>query len=442
MKNLFTISFLIYSCSCLAQFQVGHRTITYLDPDRDNRTIECEIYYPSDTHGENVDVSNDVFPVIVFGHGFAMQVVAYPNFWNEFFPRGYIMVFPTTEGSFISPNHGEFAPHLQFLVSEMQTQGSGFGSPFYQRVSGQSALLGHSMGGGAAFLGASGFSNVSCVVGLAPAETDPSAISAASSITAPVLILSGSSDGVTPPEDHHIPIYDAAGSECKYFVSIENGSHCHFASNTVTCTLGEIIPGSLPAEAQREVTYSVLHPWLDYFLYNDCGAWEDFQTSLSSQSDLGIINAECTNDPPTIFDNNGTIESDPQINYQWYLNGNEISGADQQTYTYSQSGTYQVGVTNIGNCPVLSNEVVVQITDIAAPRIEIVQVSNEQLVINTTHTTDPLRFEWIDLAGKLILSGACSFSAGNRATIQKPSTRGLKLLRLSNSDMVKVWRLF
>lgn len=431
----------LFSSSAFAQFQVGERTITYNDPARNNRAIECEIYYPAATAGSNVAIASGEFPVIVFGHGFAMQVGAYPNFWNEYVPKGYIMVFPTTEGSLFTPNHGAFGEDLRFLVNEMQAEGQNSGSPFYQAVANRSAIMGHSMGGGATFLGASGNANVDCIVGLAPAETNPSsAISAATNVSAPTLVFSGTSDGVTPPSDHHIPIYDATGADCKYFVNIQDGSHCYFASNTVTCTLGEIIPGSLPAEAQRQVTYAVLTPWFDYFLKDDCDAWDDFQTALNTEINLGTINSACSNDAPTIADNNGTLESDQQINYQWYLNGSEIPNADQQTFTYSQSGNYQVGTTILGNCPTLSNEINVQITGMNEIDVRITHQSPTNLVLQSSANLINPEFTWLDVSGRVISTHVESGNLSN-ISVEIPRYSGIKLLRIESNETTKTLKI-
>lgn len=440
MKHLL-LALLFLSTSVQAQFQVGERTITYNDPVRSNRAIECEVYYPAASAGSNVAIAIGEFPIIVFGHGFAMQVGAYPNFWNEYVPQGYIMVFPTTEGSFLSPNHGAFGADLQFLVNEMQAEGQNAGSPFYQAVANRSAIMGHSMGGGATFLGASNFSGVDCIVGLAPAETNPSAVSAAASITAPTLVFSGASDGVTPPADHHIPIYDATGADCKYFVSIENGSHCHFASNTVTCTLGEIIPGSLGAEAQRQATYAVLTPWFDYFLKDDCDAWDDFQTALSTETDLGTINSSCANDAPVIVENGGTIESNMQGNYQWYLDGSPLNGETQQTLDYMQSGTYQVSTINLGNCEVFSNEVVVQITDVAEIVITLNNNSLDQVQLLSRSVLTKPEAVWFDVSGRVLQTDMLQ-STGFIYTIQKPQITGIKLLQIRSEETVAIFKIY
>lgn len=444
MKTILSISVIfLLPIVCAAQFGIGTRTITYNDPSRNNRAIECDVHYPAASTGNNVAIASGEFPIIIFGHGFAMQVGAYPNFWNEYVPQGYIMVFPKTEGGtiFPPPDHAAFGEDLKFLASQMQTQNSNSGSPFYQAISPRTAIMGHSMGGGASFLGSSNFSGVDCVIGLAPAETDPSAIAAAANISAPVLVFSGSSDGVTPPDEHHIPIYNASGSDCKYFVSIENGSHCYFASNTVTCTLGEIVPGSLPAEDQRQVTYAVLTPWLEYFLKDDCDSWNDFETALATESNLGTVTSSCSNDAPSITDNGTSLESDSQSNYQWYLNGTEIPNADQQTYTYSQSGMYQVGTVNIGNCPTLSNEINVQITGIGEVDVELIQVGNS-IQISVVEPLTNATVEWFDLSGKLLHSE--EFKTISSKSITAPQVRynsGILILRLTSNETQKTWKL-
>ncbi len=441
MKKLLPLIFVLFCFSAFAQFPIGNRTITYNDPARSNRAIECEIYYPSVSSGSNVDAAAGEFPVIIFGHGFTMQPTAYPNWKDEFVPEGYIMVFPATETGF-SPNHEAFGLDLRFLASEMQNAGTDNSSPFYQRVLDRTAIMGYSMGGGATFLAASGFAGVDCIVGLAPAETNPSAVTAATSITAPVLVLSGTSDGVTPPADHHIPIYNGVGSACKYFVNIQDGSHCYFASSPGLCSLGEFTPGSLSAADQQAVSYAVCHPWFDYFLKDDCDAWDEYETALSTETNLGTIDSDCPNSAPIITDNSGTLESDNQANYQWYLDGNPLSNEIAQTHIYSLSGIYQVGTVILGNCPTFSNEIVVQPTGIVESEITFSSFGDE-IQLQSRDRLDDVILEWFDLSGKLIGSRSIpSFTAAQLISVVKPNYVGVKLLRLSSTQTSNVWKVY
>ena len=441
MKKLLTVLLILIGSNAFSQFAIGHRTITYNDPARSNRAIACEIYYPGVSAGDNVAVVAGEFPIIVFGHGFTMQPGAYPNWNNEFVPEGYIIVLPSTETGF-SPVHQEFGLDLRFLATKMQAEGQNISSPFYQHISDRTALMGHSMGGGASFLAASGFAGVDCIVGLAPAETNPSAVAAGVNVSAPTMILSGSSDGVTPPADHHIPIYDGLASNCKYFVSIQNGSHCRFASNPGLCTFGEIIPGSLSAANQQAVSYAMCHPWFDYFLKDDCDAWDDFQAALSSETNLGTINSDCENSAPVIIDNSGTLSSDNQVNYQWYLDGNQIPNETAQTHIYNQAGTYQVGTLMLGNCPTFSNEIVVQPTGIVEADISL-STFGSTIQIKSRDRLDKVTLEWFDLSGKLIETNMYhSVIAAQNISVAKPNYLGVKLLRLRSNQTPKTWKVY
>ncbi len=442
MKKLVTVVLWIIAIGAYAQYPIGNTDITFNDPDRNNRAIACEIYYPGTSSGANVDVATGTFPIIVFGHGFSMQVGAYPNWREEFVPDGYIMVFPTTEGSPFTPDHEAFGLDLRFLVTQMQAENSNGGSLFNQHVAPRSAIMGHSMGGGSTILGAANFANVDCIVGLAPAETNPSAVTAAPNVSAPAMILSGTSDGVTPPDDHHIPIYNALGSNCKYFVPIVEGSHCYFASNTVTCTFGEFNPGSLPAEDQRQSSYAVCRPWFDYFLKDDCEAWDDFESALANDPNLGTITSDCIITAPVITENGGVLESDNQPNYQWYYEGNPIPNETNQTHAYGPPGMYQVASILLGNCPTFSNEMDLQTVGLQEDEIRLHSFSSGLQIFSDSDLNN-VTLSWYDAAGRLLDSQGVSLISGNgRIHIDKPEIIGPKLLLLQSDEAVRTWKFY
>lgn len=53
---------------------------------------------------------------------------------------------------------------------------------------------------------------------------------------------------------------------------------------------------------------------------------------------------------PTISQFGESLVSSAGVTYQWYLNGMEINGATQQSFTPLGSGSYQVGITDAGGC--------------------------------------------------------------------------------------------
>lgn len=87
MKNYYSnylIAILLLMTTFLnaQNYSIGHKTITYNDPARTGgygsgggtgRQIQCEIYYPSTTTGNNTPLASGNFPIIVFGHGFFMS---------------------------------------------------------------------------------------------------------------------------------------------------------------------------------------------------------------------------------------------------------------------------------------------------------------------------------------------------------------------------------
>ncbi|MGL2964201.1 poly(ethylene terephthalate) hydrolase family protein [Flavobacterium sp. RSB2_4_14] len=270
-------------------FQIGHTTVNFIDTSRNNRVVATEIYYPSDVAGDNVPITTASmvsFPVLSFGHGFVMTWDAYQNYWNFLVPNGYIMVFPKTEGS-LSPSHLEFGKDLSFVIEQMTVLGNNSNSIFFNRISTMNAVMGHSMGGGASFLAAQLNSNIKTIINFAPAETNPSAIQAAASVSIPSLVFAGVNDCVTPPNTNQIPMYNALASSCKTLISIIGGSHCQMANSNFFCGVGESSCSPQPTitrATQHNTINSYLLPWLDYQLKGNCNQGNAFDTLITSDS--------------------------------------------------------------------------------------------------------------------------------------------------------------
>ena len=130
-KLLFLFILIFASVTIEAQYQTGNYNITFQDPNRSNRNIETEIYYPATYQGENSTVAIGQFPVIVFGHGLLIPWSDYQILWEQFVPKGYIMVIPKTESGLLSTDHQEFGWDLQFLVTKIQDEGGNYLSPIY-----------------------------------------------------------------------------------------------------------------------------------------------------------------------------------------------------------------------------------------------------------------------------------------------------------------------
>ena len=297
----FGFLFIAFISSFLCKAQgIGHTNINFKDPIRTagfsisgayysesgtGRNIGCEIYYPAATTGDNVAASAGTFPVLIFGHGFAMTWDAYQNLWQNLVPQGYIMVFPRTEGSLIpAPNHVDFGKDLRLLVSKMQTESNRSGSILFQKISGTFALMGHSMGGGASIIGGTNNTSISTIVNFAAAKTNPTGSSTTNAglISVPVLYMSGQNDGVAPAIQHQDSMYFNTVST-KAQIYIKGGGHCYFANSNFNCDFGESTSSPQPTitrAQQQDVNQDLIVLWLNYYLKNDNASLQAFKDSL------------------------------------------------------------------------------------------------------------------------------------------------------------------
>lgn len=262
---------------------MGTRDDAFFDADR-GRTVDCRVYHPAAVAGEDVALADGQFPVIAVGHGFVMTVNAYEYLGVHYAEQGYIVVLPTTEGGF-APDHAAFGGDLAFLAQAMVDAGADAASAYFGHVEPSVVLMGHSMGGGAAFLGAAAAPQIKALVTLAPAETSPSAIGAAGSVTVPALVFAASEDCVTPIADHQGPMYDALASSCKAFVNITGGGHCYFGDASFTCSFGELTCGpdlTISREQQHAVVTDITDLWLRVHVRQEDTAWAPLLDSLSA----------------------------------------------------------------------------------------------------------------------------------------------------------------
>lgn len=176
---------------------------------RNGRTLNCRIYYPAFVDGSEapIDTLHGLYPVVGFGHGFAMQTSYYVSHFRHLATHGFVVIAP----QFPDVQHSQLADDLLFCVDYIRQQGNEPSSRFHRLIDTSSiGLSGHSMGGGACLLAAARDSRIRVVAPLAPAETSPSAIAVMSQISGTVYLIAGGSDGITPPATNQIPMYNNA----------------------------------------------------------------------------------------------------------------------------------------------------------------------------------------------------------------------------------------
>lgn len=308
-----------HDCIIAQNYQIGHRQYTFIDSSRANRQIPCEIYYPSNVTGDNVAIANGTFPVLVFGHGFVMPVSAYDIYWNTIVPKGYIIAFPSTESSF-SPSHINFGKDMAHISKSMRLRGKTPSSPFYNAIDSTTAVMGHSMGGGCAFLAMQYDPDITALVSFAAAVTNPSSVIAASAIKKPSLVFAASNDCVAPPKNHQIPMYDSLASECKTYIDILGGDHCQFASYNFNCSLGQSTcnpKATVNSSVQQTKLFEILLPWLKYYLKKDCISGTQLQSLITLSNGI-MSNQNCSFSIPNpmIQGNSKNCISDNIITYR------------------------------------------------------------------------------------------------------------------------------
>ncbi|WP_186279826.1 T9SS type A sorting domain-containing protein [Fluviicola chungangensis] len=425
MKTALLLLSLFLSVEGFSQYQVGHRTITFNDPSRSGgfgsgggagRQIQSEVYYPAATAGNDVAISSGQFPYIVFGHGFVMAWDSYQNFIDHYVPLGYVLVFPRTEGS-LSPVHQDFSLDLSLVGTKMAAFSMDASSFFFQAWNGRKAVMGHSMGGGSSFLAAAqNTANFDVLVGLAPAETNPSAIDVSSNISIPTLIFSGTEDAVTAPATNHKPMYDSIVNTCKHFISIIGGGHCYFANSSTTCDFGESTSGgniTITRAVQHDITFDALDPYLKFYLMKDCPSWPVFTTQRDTDTRIQSLSV-CTYSLPVnpLITQNGSVLSIPStsLTISWFLNGTELIGESSQTINTQQygNGTSEVHVSDLSGCyGSASQEVVTNGTNGLDEPVEwmfsVYPNPTKGVVTIQTNTSDSKPFELTDIEGRKIL---------------------------------------
>jgi dienelactone hydrolase len=378
MNKTLLFVFAFFSCCYSFAQGLGHTSLTFTDATRNNRSIPCEVYYPALSAGDNIAALDPAFlglsgyPAIAVGHGFVIGAANYDLIAEQLIPFGFVVALVNTEAGF-APNHQEFGLDLAFVTHALQQESQNSTSILYNIVNQErEAIIGHSMGGGAAWLAAASDPLIDAVVGLAPAETNPSAIAAAASVNCNSLVFSGSEDAVTPPSDNHQPIFDGTNG-CKTFVSLTGGSHCGFIDSGTLCDFGEPLGGSLSRADQQEAYLTMMTAWLRYFLNAECveALYTDYVT------------------------NHSFVSADPLAACMLCGNVNDVEGNSVNVFPNPSQGTFSIQWTNeIFNA--------IEIFDAAGKRV-LKQVILQQGFFNEAEKLKPGVY-WLKLSSEKSIS--------------------------------------
>jgi|GEM_PF-206769 len=118
---------------------------------------------------------------------------------------------------------------LVAAVNYLKSQNSNEASPLNGKFdTSRVAIMGHSMGGGAALAAAQELGDeIQAVVPLSPYCCEPGGSFSAdySSLTVPTLIIASATDEIAPPADHARLLFDAVGGDDKVYLEFSEGDH-------------------------------------------------------------------------------------------------------------------------------------------------------------------------------------------------------------------------
>ncbi len=203
-------------------------------------------------------------PAVAFAHDWLQPASRYADLLRHLATWGIVAAAPDSHRG-VLPSHAGFAADLRTTLDVCA--GVRLGDGRISVDARRTAFAGHGIGGGIALLAASGHPRVSAVVTIAMAQTRPSALDAARTITVPTLHLTGGKDTVAPPAGHAEPAAAAAGGPVT-LRTLKKASHTGFLDGTHWSDL--VLAGS-PDRGIRRTTRALVAAFLLRELWDEDG---------------------------------------------------------------------------------------------------------------------------------------------------------------------------
>lgn len=217
--------------------------------------------------------------------------------------------------------------------------------------------------------------------------------------------------GVTPPPVASYSANNTSGC-APLTVNFNNTS----TGNNLTYSWD--FPGGTPSTsnlASPTVTYNTPGTYTATLTVTNPGGSDSYQTNIT-------VNAFST--PPTITQNGAVLTASPGVTFQWYINGNPITGATSSTYTVTNNGAYTVVATDANGC----------VSPVSAPVFTNVSIEEKDLVLFSIYpnpTSGILTIAWnknetasvkvVDMQGR-VLKQLNEIQSGNTLDIRDLAT--------------------
>jgi dienelactone hydrolase len=230
-------------------------------------SFEARLHYP--VPGSAGDDGGEPAPIVAFGHGYQTSVELYAETLDHLASWGIVVIAPRSGGE-LFPSHEAFADDLRIALDWVAAEAAEGGDwPTGPVDPAARGVAGHSMGGGAAVLAAADDPTIRAVATLAAAETDPSAIEAASRLAVPSLFVAAGEDAITPVDEHQRPMFEATKSGRAELRTIVGGSHCGFLDSETLLLRLVCDEAAIDRDDQLATTRAVLTAWLLHELTAD-----------------------------------------------------------------------------------------------------------------------------------------------------------------------------
>lgn len=231
---------------------------------------DSRIYYPSS--GNQVNPAAVPCPIIVFGHGFQMDIDRYYTYAQHLASWGYIVVLPTISNPFPTPEHYTRAHSMVDAAMWTASLDTTPGDIFYNCLARfKWGFAGHSMGGAISLLAADTFKlfdTLKAVVSLASPQTTPPTHS--QHLITPKMIIAGSIDNIAPWNEVRSAFWANAPAPGTFAV-IHGANHGYFMDYSYFWENGGTATITRPEQlriARRHMT-----AYFQRYLRNDTTTW-------------------------------------------------------------------------------------------------------------------------------------------------------------------------
>lgn len=279
-----------FAATAIAQpYAVGYRDVAL------NPYTTIRLYYPAMFAGDQapiVKATGAPYPTVAFECETGVDRDAYRYLIDHLVSRGYLVAIPRPS-QYNDLLRGRLLANI--ITSLYYAANYDTTSGLVGQVGLRGAIGGHGSGGTAAFYGAIKDSTHTVLFTLgAIANVDAQVLDEARNVDDAMLTVSGTHDCIAPDSANAMRLHDALGSSCKSRAVLNGASHCRFAQVDLNCQTSEAectVSATMAREEQLRVVDSLVLPWLDWQLKDDCGAIERFREFIDSSRSITVAHA-------------------------------------------------------------------------------------------------------------------------------------------------------